>query len=56
MKEISPYDNALKQLAIAAEKLNLDEGLHEYLKHCARIYIVSIPVIMDNGEIEVFIG
>ena len=56
VKRISAYDNALKQLSIAANKLKIRKGIHEYLKHCARIYIVSLPVIMDNGEIEVFTG
>lgn len=55
MKEISAYDNAMKQLAIAAEKLKLPKGIHDYLANCARIYIVSLPVVMDNGEIKNFI-
>ncbi len=55
-KEISAYDNAMKQLKIAADKLKLSEGIYEYLSHCARIYIVSLPVVMDDGEIDVFTG
>jgi glutamate dehydrogenase/leucine dehydrogenase len=47
---------ALEQLEIAAEKLNLDRGLHEMLAHPKRSLIVSITVKMDNGGICVFSG
>jgi glutamate dehydrogenase/leucine dehydrogenase len=47
---------ALEQLRIAAEKLNLDLGIHEMLKHPKRSLIVSITVKMDNGETGVFTG
>ena len=54
--EISAYDNALKQLKISSDRLGLKEGIYEYLSHCQRIYIVALPVIRDNGEIDVFTG
>jgi len=47
---------ALEQLRIAAEKLNLDPGIHEMLKHPKRSLVVSLPIKMDNGEIGVFTG
>jgi len=47
---------ALEQLKIAAEKLNLDPGIHEVLKHPKRSLIVSIIIKMDNGETGVFTG
>ena len=47
---------ALEQLNIAAEKLNLDSGLHAMLAHPKRSLIVSITVKMDNGKICVFSG
>jgi len=47
---------ALEQLRIAAEKLNLDSGIHEMLKHPKRSLIVSIMIKMDNGETGVFTG
>ena len=52
----NPYEAALKQLDIAAEKLNLDPGVHEMLKHPMRVLIVNIPVVMDDGSIRVFTG
>jgi glutamate dehydrogenase/leucine dehydrogenase len=56
MKEQSALDTALEQLKIAAEKLNLDPGIHEMLKHPKRSLIVSITIKMDNGEIATFPG
>ncbi len=47
---------ACEQLRIAAEKLNLEHGIHEMLKHPKRSLIVSITVKMDNGETCVFTG
>jgi glutamate dehydrogenase/leucine dehydrogenase len=47
---------ALEQLNIAAEKLDLDSGLHAMLANPKRSLIVSITVKMDNGKICVFSG
>ncbi len=55
-EKINPLDVALQQLDIAAEKLNLDPGVHEILKHPKRTLTVSIPIKMDNDEIRVFTG
>ncbi|MCK4433985.1 glutamate dehydrogenase, partial [Candidatus Bathyarchaeota archaeon] len=49
-------DVALEQLRIAAEKLDLDPGVHEMLKHPKRSLIVSIITRRDNGETSVFTG
>jgi glutamate dehydrogenase/leucine dehydrogenase len=49
-------DVAMEQLKIAAEKLKLDPGIHEMLKHPKRSLIVSITVRMDDGSIRVFKG
>jgi len=40
----------------AAETLNLDEGLREFLKTPKRVVTVSVPVKMDSGCVKVFIG
>jgi len=53
---MNPFDNALKQLAIAAETLKLDPGIHEILKHPKRVLQGAIPVRMDPGAIHVFTG
>ncbi|MCK4633425.1 Glu/Leu/Phe/Val dehydrogenase [Candidatus Bathyarchaeota archaeon] len=52
----NPYETALKQLDIAAEKLRLDPAIHQILKHPIRSIIVNIPVLMDDGTLRVFTG
>jgi len=52
----NPYEAVLKLLDTAAEKLNLDPGVHEMLKRPMRTIIVNIPVVMDDGGIQVFTG
>ncbi|MGB9135076.1 MAG: Glu/Leu/Phe/Val dehydrogenase, partial [Candidatus Bathyarchaeia archaeon] len=54
--EIGPLDVALEQLEIAAEKLELDPGVHAFLKRPKRTLTVSIPIKMDSGDICVFWG
>ncbi len=54
--EINPYEIAKKQLAIVAKEINLDPNIHERLKYCQRILTVSIPIIMDNGSLQMFEG
>ena len=51
-----PLDIALEQLSTTAEKLDLDNWVHEILKHPKRALIVSIPVKMDDGDVKVFMG
>jgi glutamate dehydrogenase (NAD(P)+) len=46
----------LQEFEGAAKILNLDKGLWQMLTHPKRQIIVSCPVQMDNGEIEVFTG
>jgi glutamate dehydrogenase len=52
----NPYEAVLKLLDTAAEKLNMDPGVHEMLKRPMRTIIVNIPVVMDDGTIQVFTG
>ncbi|MGN6622878.1 MAG: Glu/Leu/Phe/Val family dehydrogenase [Candidatus Nitrosocosmicus sp.] len=51
-----PYQMALKQLEETAKLINLDPGIHKILSKPKRILTVSLPIKMDNGEIEVFTG
>jgi len=55
-EKVNPLDVALQQLAIAAEMLNLDSGVHEILKHPKRTLTVAVPIKMDNDEVRVFTG
>ncbi len=47
---------AREQLKIAAEKLELDPGIHEILKNPKRALIVSVTIKMDDCTIGVFNG
>jgi glutamate dehydrogenase (NAD(P)+) len=49
-------DMAREQLAVAAEHLNMDDGLHRVLATPKRQMIVNFPVVLDNGRVEVFEG
>ena len=55
-QEINPWEAQAARFDYAAEKLNLDEGLWKVLRYPAREIIVHIPVMLDNGKIEVFTG
>lgn len=47
---------ARQQLDLAAKHLDLDSGLHRVLAEPKRQLIVHFPVVLDNGEVEVFEG
>ena len=50
------YRTALAQLDTIAERLNLEPSIHERLRYPRRALTVSVPVRMDDGRTEVFIG
>jgi len=52
----SVFGAMLQEFEGAARIINLDPGLWKMLTHPKRQIIVSCPVQMDNGEIEVFTG
>lgn len=54
--EENPFESMMQRFDVAADILKLDQGVYEYLKTPARQIIVSIPVQMDNGKVEVFEG
>jgi glutamate dehydrogenase len=56
VKTPNPYEAALRQLDVAAEKLDLDPRIHEELKHPTRIFVANFPVTMDDGGVRVFSG
>jgi glutamate dehydrogenase/leucine dehydrogenase len=55
-RSYSALDTALEQLRIAAEKLELDPGLHEMLKYPKRTLVVSVNIKMDDGSVKTFMG
>src|SRR5689334_3526109 len=55
-QETNPWMAQAARFDIAAQKLNLDEGIWRILRSPNRELTVYIPVAMDDGHIEVFTG
>jgi len=55
-EKLSSFQIGLELLDRAAEKLKLNPGLHKKIRCPKRQLIVSIPVKMDDGSLEVFTG
>src|SRR5881409_816430 len=55
-QEINPWEAQAARFDLAANKLNLDEGLWRVLRYPTREVTVYIPVQMDDGHLEVFTG
>jgi glutamate dehydrogenase (NAD(P)+) len=53
---IDPWASAQRQFDIAADRLSLDPALRAVLREAERELIVSVPVRMDDGSVEVFTG
>src|ERR1700677_876280 len=56
VEETNPWKAQAARFDLAAQKLNLDEGLWKVLQSPSREIIVHIPVMMDDGHLEVFTG
>ena len=56
LKNINPFESAKKKLDIAAKVIDLDANTLKYLKKVERSLIVSIPVNMDDGSLQIFEG
>lgn len=54
--KINPWESAKKKLIIAAEELGMDPNTLNYLNKVERILIVSIPIIKDDGSLEIYEG
>ena len=56
LDEENPFEAMMLRFDRAAELLDLEPGLYKVLRHPEKQIIVSIPVLKDNGEVEVFTG
>ncbi|AFL83880.1 glutamate dehydrogenase/leucine dehydrogenase [Belliella baltica DSM 15883] len=52
----NPLESMMERFNLAAEKLGLSEEVYNVLKNPAKQVIVSLPITMDNGKIQVFEG
>ena len=53
---INAWDVAQRQFDLAAERLDLSQGLRKVLREPKRELTVHFPVKMDDGSVEVFTG
>jgi glutamate dehydrogenase (NAD(P)+) len=56
LDEENPFEAMMSRFDKAAELLDLEPGLYKVLRQAEKQIIVSIPVTLDNGEVEVFEG
>ena len=54
--ELNPFQSMAHQFGLAADLLGLDAGTREVLRQPDRELTVSLPILKDDGEIEVFTG
>ncbi len=52
----NPWTTALAQFDAVADRLGIDPGMREVLRHCKREFTVNFPVQMDDGTTRVFTG
>jgi glutamate dehydrogenase (NAD(P)+) len=55
-QETNPWVSAEARFDNAAEKLGLDDGVRKVLRKPTREITVNIPVMLDDGRLEVFTG
>jgi glutamate dehydrogenase (NAD(P)+) len=56
LNEENPFEAMMSRFDRAAELLDLEPGIYKILRNPEKQLIVSIPVPMDNGDVEVFTG
>jgi len=52
----NPFEAMMARFKVAADILELDSGMFEFLSTPARVHITAVPVLMDSGELKVFEG
>ncbi len=56
VKEEDPYNNALTQLALAAEEIQIDPVYYQMLQFPMKEFVTYIHVKLSNGEVKSFVG
>ncbi len=56
LDEENPFEAMMSRFDKAAELLDLEPGLYKVLRQAEKQIIVSIPVMRDSGEVDVFEG
>ncbi len=56
LNEENPFEAMMSRFDRAAELLDLEPGIYKILRNPEKQLIVSVPVMLDNGDVEVFTG
>ncbi|HXC25188.1 MAG TPA: Glu/Leu/Phe/Val dehydrogenase [Gemmatimonadaceae bacterium] len=56
LDEENPFEAMMSRFDRAAELLDLEPGIYKILRNPEKQITVSCPIVMDNGEVEVFTG
>ncbi|MCE2902637.1 MAG: Glu/Leu/Phe/Val family dehydrogenase [Gemmatimonas sp.] len=56
LNEENPFEAMMSRFDRAAELLDLEPGIYKILRNPEKQLTVSVPVQMDNGDVEVFTG
>src|SRR3954463_3819957 len=56
LSEENPFEAMMSRFDYAAQRLDLDRGLYKVLRTPEKQIIVSVPILRDNGEVEVYTG
>src|ERR1043166_5472873 len=56
LAEENPFEAMMERFDHAAQLLNLDPGLYKVLRNPEKQIIVSLPVLRDSGELDVYTG
>ncbi len=52
----NPFEEMMARFDHAAELGSLDPGIYKVLRHPEKQIIVSVPIQLDTGDVEVFTG
>ena len=56
LNEDNPFEGMMSRFDRAAELLDLEPGIYKILRNPEKQLIVSVPVMLDSGDVEVFTG
>jgi glutamate dehydrogenase (NAD(P)+) len=56
LNEENPFEAMMSRFDYAAQRLSLDPGLYKVLRSPEKQIIVSVPILLDHGEVEVYTG
>ena len=56
LAEENPFEAMMSRFDFAAQRLSLDPGLYKVLRAPEKQIIVSVPIVRDSGDVDVFTG